>query len=335
MDLGMSSMQIDNRERGFAYAYDAPLDMRMDPDQELTAKEVVNTWERRRLARAHQGLRRGALRRPDRGRDRPPPRPPGAHHHLRAQRGHHRRDPRARALRRRPPRQAHVPGHPHRRQRRAPAARRRAPARVGASSASAVASPRSRSTHSKTAASSASWPRRPAAASARPTSPSASAATPRRRSSCTAARSSPRRARSRPIPVRSRLASGPPASSPRCALPSSTTRSRSVPLHPRRVSGPVRRPITGRRRPYAAARPRSSGSRGSRTTGSSTALLRSRGCIWLIGILLGGIVAMQVSLLRLNTGISRAITTQETLEAPERDAADADRRAHVGRERSA
>jgi len=52
MDLGMSSMQVDNRERGFAYAYDAPLDMRMDPDQELTAFEIVNTWDRRRIARA-------------------------------------------------------------------------------------------------------------------------------------------------------------------------------------------------------------------------------------------------------------------------------------------
>src|SRR3954462_6554146 len=51
MDLGMSSMQVDNRERGFAYAYDAPLDMRMDPSQELTAQEIVNTWDRRRLAR--------------------------------------------------------------------------------------------------------------------------------------------------------------------------------------------------------------------------------------------------------------------------------------------
>ncbi len=51
MDLGMSSMQVDNRERGFAYAYDAPLDMRMDPDQELTAAEIVNTWDRRRIAR--------------------------------------------------------------------------------------------------------------------------------------------------------------------------------------------------------------------------------------------------------------------------------------------
>jgi 16S rRNA (cytosine1402-N4)-methyltransferase len=52
LDLGMSSMQVDTRERGFSYAYDAPLDMRMDPSQELTARDVVNTWERRRLARA-------------------------------------------------------------------------------------------------------------------------------------------------------------------------------------------------------------------------------------------------------------------------------------------
>jgi 16S rRNA (cytosine1402-N4)-methyltransferase len=52
LDLGMSSMQVDTRERGFSYAYDAPLDMRMDPDQELSAREVVNTWEARQLARA-------------------------------------------------------------------------------------------------------------------------------------------------------------------------------------------------------------------------------------------------------------------------------------------
>jgi 16S rRNA (cytosine1402-N4)-methyltransferase len=51
LDLGMSSMQVDTRERGFSYAYDAPLDMRMDPEQELSARDVVNTWERRRLAR--------------------------------------------------------------------------------------------------------------------------------------------------------------------------------------------------------------------------------------------------------------------------------------------
>src|SRR4051812_8645477 len=51
MDLGMSSMQVDTRVRGFSYAYDAPLDMRMDPDQDLTAAEIVNTWDRRRIAR--------------------------------------------------------------------------------------------------------------------------------------------------------------------------------------------------------------------------------------------------------------------------------------------
>ena len=51
MDLGMSSMQVDTWERGFSYSYDAPLDMRMDPDQELTAAEIVNTWDERRLAR--------------------------------------------------------------------------------------------------------------------------------------------------------------------------------------------------------------------------------------------------------------------------------------------
>jgi 16S rRNA (cytosine1402-N4)-methyltransferase len=51
LDLGMSSMQVDTWARGFSYSYDAPLDMRMDPDQELTAEEIVNTWDERRLAR--------------------------------------------------------------------------------------------------------------------------------------------------------------------------------------------------------------------------------------------------------------------------------------------
>jgi 16S rRNA (cytosine1402-N4)-methyltransferase len=51
LDLGMSSMQVDTWARGFSYAYDAPLDMRMDPAQELTAREIVNEWDERRLSR--------------------------------------------------------------------------------------------------------------------------------------------------------------------------------------------------------------------------------------------------------------------------------------------
>ena len=49
-DLGVSSMQLDRAERGFAYAQDAPLDMRMDPESPLTAADIVNTYDEAALA---------------------------------------------------------------------------------------------------------------------------------------------------------------------------------------------------------------------------------------------------------------------------------------------
>ena len=126
LDLGVSSMQIDRPERGFSYATDAPLDMRMDPSSEPTAAAIVNTWDERELAtifrrygeeRYAAPIARAIVRR-------------------RAERPFTRtgelvdvdqaRDPDAGALRRGASGEARLPGAAHRRQRRARPARGRA-----------------------------------------------------------------------------------------------------------------------------------------------------------------------------------------------------------------
>src|SRR4051812_26274583 len=88
---------------------------------------------------------------------------------------------------------------------------------------------------------------------------------------------------------------------------------RAAPLPPRRVSGPTRRPI-----PVGPPTRTETGAfeRLARLPDHRLVdrLLRSRLWIWVIGIMLGGIVFMQVSLLRMNTGISRAVAAQTTFE---------------------
>src|SRR5690242_1610480 len=91
-------------------------------------------------------------------------------------------------------------------------------------------------------------------------------------------------------------------------------RSSVAPRHPRRVSGPAR----GLRvAPPTRARTRTGSFERVRALPDHRlvdGLLRSRAWIVIVGVLLGGIVAMQVSLLKLNSGISRAVEASSTLE---------------------
>jgi hypothetical protein len=105
----------------------------------------------------------------------------------------------------------------------------------------------------------------------------------------------------------------------RTRRPAARARTATRPGAPRRVSGPLR-PAP------AAAPPLRRGNTGVferlralPETRVVDGLLRGRAWIWLIGLLLGGIVAMQVSLLKLNAGISRAVTTAGTLERQNAD----------------
>src|SRR5687768_5736673 len=91
----------------------------------------------------------------------------------------------------------------------------------------------------------------------------------------------------------------------------------TLPRHARRISGPVARPVPRVTLPGPVPRGGTGAFERLRALPDHRLvdrLLRGRAWIWLIGVMLGGIVAMQVSLLKLNAGISHSVETVATLE---------------------
>lgn len=128
-DLGVSSPQLDLRERGFTYWGDAPLDMRMDSAQPLTAEQVVNDYDVDTLTAVLRGNGEERFAALDRGAHR---RQPAAAHDQRPGARRPGGDPAAGPPAGRSPGASHLPGHPHGGEPRAPAPRGGA-GRVGAS----------------------------------------------------------------------------------------------------------------------------------------------------------------------------------------------------------
>lgn len=62
IDLGVSSPQLDQPERGFSFYHNGPLDMRMDPDQKISAQEIINQWDEEELV--HLFIEYGEVRKP-------------------------------------------------------------------------------------------------------------------------------------------------------------------------------------------------------------------------------------------------------------------------------
>ena len=319
-------MQVDTRERGFSYAYDAPLDMRMDPAQELNAAEIVNTWERRRLARTLREY----------GEERYAERIAGEIVRRRASSSSttfELVDAITAAI---PAPARFGGGHPAKRTFQAiriavngeldqldealPLAWQllRPTGRAGRDLVPLARGPARQA-----------LPRRPRrrAASARPTCRSARAAARPRPSSCSAA----------PIvPTPGEIAQNPRAKSAR--LRAARKLRRSMPASHRRRAPRRARPHRARgddapAPDLRADRPaaRGAGPVRGRSPASSSAssalpdhrvidrLLRGRVWICFIGVALMGIVAMQVSMLKLNSGISRAVETSRTLERQNSD----------------